>query len=332
VLALLLAPACRGKPQETFLTWFSADHLVSVRYPGSWRTEEGVGEGVWYRHFQAPTAGRDGKPAATVTLLAGPTGGTLDQYAGSYLQGNTVESTQDASRQGVTGKSWRIVVAGGSRRLSLLLLQDAGHVWGLYTEADAAAFTEYKGVVEEMEKSLTLERPKDGTPHQEPRYGLSIRVPPSWKTGQKFSSEANYLHQLLSPPMTLDKTVPLGAALTVTVEPAPAGGLDPYYASVRQRLGDGYVVLTHVTWRGGYVDMMRTETALAVARVKRYFWTSGTRGYSIACEAREDVFPRVTRWCDVIVSTLELDGRPLPASAPAAVAASPTPAPPLVAR
>ncbi len=301
-----------------------------MRYPASWRAEEGVGEGVWYRHFQAPTAGRDGKPAVTVTLLSGPTGGTLDQYAGTYLQGNTVESTQDASRQGVTGKSWRIVVADGSRRLSLLLLQDAGHVWGLYTQADAAAFGEYKPVVDEMEKSLTLERPRDYTPYQEPRYGLAIRVPPSWKTGQKFSSEANYLNQFLSAPMALDKTIPLGAALTVTVEPAPAGGLDPYYASVRQRLGDAYAVLTHVTWRGGYVDMMRTETAVAVARVKRYFWTSGTRGYSIACEAREDVFPRVTRWCDVIVSTLELDGRPLPNDVPAAVAA--TPAPPLVAR
>ena len=34
----------------------------------------------------------------------------------------------------------RIAINAGARRHSLLLLQDAGHVWGLFTQADAAAF------------------------------------------------------------------------------------------------------------------------------------------------------------------------------------------------
>jgi hypothetical protein len=327
---LALAGGCRRKPSDTFLTYFNGEHLVSVRYPATWQGAEGAGDGVWYRHFQGPAAG--GKAAITVTLLSGPTGGTLDQYAQSYLQANTVESSEDASRQGVTGKRWRIVSGDGTRRLSLLLLQDAGHVWGLFTQADAAAFADHKKTIAEMESSLELERPKDYTPVQEPSYGLTIRVPPSWKTSQKSTSGGNYLQQFLSPPLVSDKTYSQGASLTVMVEPAPAGGLDGYYSAVRQRLGgDRYPVLTHVTWRGGYVDLMRAETALAVTRVKRYYWTSGGRGYSIGCESREDVFVRVTRWCDVIASTLEMGGQPLPPEAPAA--ASPTPPPrPLVVR
>jgi hypothetical protein len=305
-----------------------------VRYPATWQGTEGAGEGVWYRQFQPPAAAQDGKAAVTVTLLSGPTGGTLDQYAESYVQGNRVESTEDASRQGATGKRWRIVSGDGARRISLLLLQDAGHVWGLFTQAGAAAFDEQGKVVEEMEKSLELQRPKDYTLVQEPAFGLGLRVPPSWKTNQKSTSGGNYLQQFLSPPLVLDKTYSQGASLTVMVEPAPAGGLDGYYSAVRQRLGgDRYPVLTHVAWRGGYVDLMRAETALAVTRVKRYYWTSGSRGYSLGCESREDVFVRVTRWCDVIASTLQMDGQPLPPEAPAAAAASPPATPrPLVAR
>jgi hypothetical protein len=304
-----------------------------VRYPVTWKTSEASGEGVWYRAFQSPAAGPDGKPAVTATLLAGPTGGTLDQYAQSYLQGNTVESSQEVSRQGAAGKSWRIAVAGGSQRLSLLLLQDAGHVWGLYTQADAASFATYKGVVEEMEKSLTLERPADYTEYKEDRYGFAVRVPPSWKTGQTFGNGTHYLHQFLSPPLALEKTAPLGAAFTVNVEPAPAGGVDAYRA-VRQRLGDAFNVITEVSWRGGRVAVARVETPVAVTRAKRYFWTSGPRGYSLTCEAREDLFVRVTRWCDVIASTLQIGGQPLPAEAAASPspAASPTPRPALIAR
>jgi hypothetical protein len=332
VVAALAAPGCRRRPEDAFLTYFNGDHLVSVRYPAGWRSEDGTGQGVWYRAFVSPATGRDGKAAVTVTLLAGPTGGTLDQYAQSYLQGNTVESSGDASRQGVTGKRWRLAGADRSRRFSLVLLQDAGHVWGLYTQADTAGFGTYKDVVEEMERTLTLERPQDYRRYEEARYGLAIRAPESWKTGQTFSKGTNYLHQWLGPAMSLEKNVPLSPSLTVTVEPAPPGGLDTYYSAVRQRLGDAYKVLQEVSWRGGRVVVARIETPLAVTRAKRYFWSSGQRGYSLSCEAREDLFVRVTRWCDVIASTIEIDGQPLPSEAPAAVAASPTPAPPMMTR
>jgi hypothetical protein len=305
-----------------------------VRYPASWKSGDGAGEGVWYRTYYSTATGRDGRPAVSVTLLAGPTGGTLEQYAQSYLKDRTVGAASQATRQGVPARHWRYAAADGSQRFSLLLLQDEGHVWGLHTQAEAAQFGSHEAVIEEMEKSLTLERPRDYQAHAEPRHGYALRVPGSWKAGSSLSSGTNALKQFISPALVLEGRQPYGASLTVTVEPAPAGGVDGFHAAVRQRLGQTVLLLNTLGWRGGKVDMMRTETPLAVLRVKRYYWTSGSRGYSVACEGREDVFPRVTRWCDVIASTLELDGRPLPPEEPASAAAAPRPtaAPGLIAR
>jgi hypothetical protein len=325
---LVAAAGCRGRAGDPLVTYFNGEHLVSVRYPASWRTEEGAQEGVWYRHFQGPP---DSKATVTATLLAGPTSAPLEQYAQSYLAGNTVSGTEDASRQGVSGKRWRYASPDGARSFSLLLLQDAGHVWGLQTQAPAAAFDEHRSVIQEMEKSLTLERPQSYPEHRQDRLGYAIRVPASWTQGQSFSSGNTWLAQFLSPALAAEKRQTLHASLTLSGEPVPGGSLDTYYTSVRQRLGDAYKVVTEVQWRGGRVAVARIETPLAVTRAKRYFWTSGQRGYSLSCEAREDLFVRVTRWCDVIASTLEIDGKPLPAEV-AAAPASPTPRPALIAR
>ena len=54
---------------------------------------------------------------------------------------------------------------------------------------------------------------------------------------------------------------------------------------------------------------MRTETPVAVSYVKRYYFAQGGRGYSLTFEAREDVFPRVSRWADYIASTLRFGER-----------------------
>jgi hypothetical protein len=331
LLAILLAAAgCRGRRQDPLVTYFNGEHLVSVRYPASWRSEDGNQEGVWYRHFQGPPGTAN---TVTVTLLSGPTAGTLDQYAQSYLGSNPVSAADDASRQGVPGKRWRYASADGARRFGLVLLQDAGHVWGLQAQGAAAAFAEHEATITEMEKSLALERPQAYTEHRQDRQGFAIRVPPSWSTGQNFSTGNTYLLQFISPPLAADKRQTVHASLTLNVEPAPpAGGVDAYYASVRQRLGEAYKFLTEVSWRGGRVVVMRIETPLAVSRAKRYFWTSGARGYSLNCEAREDVFVRITRWCDVIASTLQIDGQPLPAEAPAPVSPAATPRPALIAR
>jgi hypothetical protein len=50
---------------------------------------------------------------------------------------------------------------------------------------------------------------------------------------------------------------------------------------------------------------MQTETPIAVSRVKRYYQVAGERGYCLAFESRDDVFPRAARWYDLIAGTLK---------------------------
>jgi hypothetical protein len=102
---------------------------------------------------------------------------------------------------------------------------------------------------------------------------------------------------------------PVHASLSVTFEAVPeGGGLAQYYEATRRRLGDNFQVTSHATFRGGYVDTMRTETPVAISFVKRFYFAQGGRGCSLNFEAREDVFLRTTRWADYIASTLAFPG------------------------
>ena len=65
-------------------------------------------------------------------------------------------------------------------------------------------------------------------------------------------------------------------------------------------------MLAHDEWPGGYVDVVRTESAMTVSRTRRYYRVADGRGYSLSCESREDVQQRVFRWCDMIASTLRI--------------------------
>jgi len=314
----LLLAAC-GKGQEPTLTFYSGEHAVSVRYPASWGSQERSDENIWSRYFALP-----GKASVSATLLVAAHAGRLDDYAQSYLAGQRPPSVQDTSRQGVPGRLWRYDSADGQQRFLLLLLQQGGRVYGVYAQAPTADFERHQRALLAIAESLTLERPEGWTERRAEGQPLTLRLPASWTPGQSFATGATYFMQFLSPALGIEKGQTLHASLTATVEPAPAGTLDGYYQAGRARQGDSYKVFTHVPWRGGYVDMMRAETPISVARIKRYLWTRGTRGYSLSCEAREDVFPRVTRWCDAIASTLQIEGQPLP---PAEAPPLPSPAP-----
>ena len=61
-----------------------------------------------------------------------------------------------------------------------------------------------------------------------------------------------------------------------------------------------------IAYPGGYVDVMKTDTPVATSFVKRFYFAEGGRGCSLTFEAREDVFPRSSRWADYIASTLRL--------------------------
>src|SRR5512141_3089428 len=123
-LAALLGAAalggCRGRG-ETFVTYFNGAHGLSVRHPASWRTDQAEQDGVWFRYFLAPPFGPENRASLSVTLLAGASAASVDDYAQSYLAGHTVSSSRPEERQGVAGKSWVLASADGKTRCRLLL-------------------------------------------------------------------------------------------------------------------------------------------------------------------------------------------------------------------
>jgi hypothetical protein len=357
-VAAALAAGCSGRAQEPLLTYFNPEHALTLHYPASWKTEQAQQDGVWYRYFLAPPAGPERKPAVSVTLVAGPLGVGVDQYAQTYLAGNTVQSSHDEARPGARGKSYLFTSADGKTRFALLLLEESAesrtglpstpaprpspsatpitpgkasvtvrpsptpiatpvpppavsaagaYVYGLYAQGDTAAFDSQAAVVEEMTRSLTLERPALYPEEKSDKFGFALRVPPSWPSTRSFSSGNTLLQQYTSPAFGTDKRQTVHASLTLTVEPAGnEGNVDAYYKATMDKAGDTVSVLSHAPWRGGYVDVVHSETPVAVTRARRYFRVAGGRGYTLACDARDDIYPRVSRWCDMIAATLRI--------------------------
>jgi hypothetical protein len=262
-------------------------------------------DGTWYRYFLAPPAGSPRKPAVSVALLAEPLERSVDEHARRYLAGQTVSASRGVSRQGLSGKSWRFASPDGATRYSLLLLARGERAYGLYAQGESARFAEHEAALDEMEASLTLERPEAWPEHRNEKLGFSIRVPGSWKTTRNFSGGGTYLMQFTSPALGAENGQTVHAALTLTSEAAPGdGSLDAFYKALRARLGEPSRLTSHGPWRDGYADVERSESPMAVSRVKRFYRVHQGRGYTVAFEAREDVFHRVSRWCDIIAATL----------------------------
>jgi len=302
----LLAAGCSGA-REVFVTYFNGDHGVSLRHPASWRTDQAEQEGVWYRYFLAPPAGPQNRSPVSVTLLSGPAAGSLDEYAQRYLAGHAPATTRAEERQGVSGKAWLFASTDGATRYHLLLFGLRDRVVGLYVQGDAAAFEKQAAALEEIWSSLTFERPERYPRREWTEHKASLGIPESWRETRAFSGSGTLLAQYVSPALATDKgrggTV--HASLSVTLEKVPAaGGLEPYYQTTRARLGENFQVVSHAAFKGGYVDVMRIETPLAMSYIKRYYFAEAGRGCSLSFEAREDVFPRASRWADYIASTV----------------------------
>ncbi len=308
--ALLLAMVgCGQHRREPLITSFDADHALSLRYPASWTTDQVDQEGVWYRYFLAPPAGPERKPAVSVTLLAGPLVGSLEEYAEPYLAGNQLLSRRQDDRQGAHGWSYELASADGATRLWLLLLTEARSVYGLYAQGDAALFAQHSDDLEQIFDSLTLERPEGYPKLTNEAFRFSLRVPPSWRSTRSFSGSQRLLQQYKSPALAADAAgETVHASLTVTVEPAPGdGGVEAFYAAVQERLGDSFRLISHAPWHDGYDDLLHSETSVAASREKRYYTTHAGLAYSLSCSARDDVFYRVSRWCDLIADTFEAE-------------------------
>jgi hypothetical protein len=181
----------------------------------------------------------------------------------------------------------------------------AAYVYGLFAQGEAAAFDPQLPVIEEMARSLTLERPALYPEEKNDKFGFVLRVPPSWRSTRSFASGNTFLRQYTSPAFGADKAQTVHASLTLTVEPA-AADVEAYYKAAMDKAGDTLTVLAHTPWRGGYVDVLHSETPVAVTRARRYFRVADGRGYNLACDARDDIYSRVWRWCDMIAATLKI--------------------------
>jgi hypothetical protein len=215
-------------------------------------------------------------------------------------------SSRDEERQGARGKSYIFSSPDRAMRHSLLLLKEDGRVYGLYAQAEAGLFERHAPELDEMQRSLSLERPSTYSEERNDKAGFSIRIPPSWRSARSFSGGGTFLTQFTSPPIGVDKDQTIHASLTVTVEPIrDEGDLASFYAAARDKQGDAFQLLSHAPWRGGYVDMLRTETPVAVTRLKRFYLVDKGRGYTLSFETRDDVYVRVSRWYDMIAATLK---------------------------
>jgi hypothetical protein len=324
-LASLPAAGC-ARSRELLVTYFNGDHGVSLRHPAAWRTDQAEQEGVWYRYFLAPPAAGESRSPVSVTLLAGPLSGTLDAYAERYLASNQVESSAAEERQGVAGKAWVFAASGGATRYRLMLFAVREKVVGLYAQGDAAGYERQAGTLDEIWKSLTFERPERYPRQEFAAQHASLGIPDSWRQTRAFSGSGTLLAQYVSPALAAEKggRGTVHASLSVTFEAVPeAGGLDEYYVATRERLGDNFQIVNHATFKGGYVDVMKVETPLAMSYVKRFYFAEQGRGCSLSFDARDDVFPRASRWADYIASTLQFGGAK-GAQAPAAPSAAGT--------
>jgi hypothetical protein len=305
--ASTLAPGCRSGGRDPLVTYFNGDFGLSLRHPASWKAQQAEQDGVFYRYFLGP-AGADNKPTVSATLLVGRPGTSLDEYAHTYLAGGTAGPPRDEERQGARGRSYSFSSGNGTMRYELLLLEEKGRVYGLYAQAEASAYDRYAPVLSEMRESLTLERPAFYLEQRNDALGYSLRIPSSWRETRHFTGGGNAVIQYKSPALGADKSrETVHASLSLSVEKAPDDGtLDAYYRQSRINLGDSFQVLDHRSWKNGYLDVLHTETPMSESQLKRFYRVEGARGYSLTLEARDDVFPRVSRWYDLIVSTLRL--------------------------
>jgi hypothetical protein len=299
---------CRGGSREPLLTYFNGDFGFSVRYPASWRSQQAVEGGVFYRHFLGPS-GSAGKPSLAATAFVASPGRALASLAESYTANATGVVTRDEAVAGAKGKSYAFASPDGATRQTLLLIEDHGRVYGLHLHGESAVVERETALLDEIRKSFTLERAEAYPETRDDALGFAVRIPESWRETRHFKGGGNAVIQFSSPAIAADKGgETVHASLSLSVEDAPGdGSLDAYYRASRAKLGESFLVLDHDSYAGGgYLDRLRTETQVATSEVKRLYRVSGGRGYSLTLEARDDVYVKVARWYDLFAATLRV--------------------------
>jgi hypothetical protein len=300
--------ACRDAVRESLVTYFNGDFAVSVRYPATWKMEQATEDGVFHRRFQPPPSARD-QAGASATLFVGPPGRGLSAFAEKYTAGSAGLRVQDVERAGSQGKAYAFASADGAKRSSLILIEEKGRVHGFLVQADNAVFARDAALLDEMERSFTFEKVERYTERRDDELGYALRVPDSWRETRHFKGGGSAVVQYTSPAFAADKEGDtVHASLSLSVEPAPGdGSLEAYYQASRAKLGESFLVLDHEPYPpAGYLDRLRTETPVATSDSKRLYRVSAGRGYTLALEARDDVYPKVARWYDLLAATFRV--------------------------
>ncbi len=294
-----------------------------MRYPSGWSTDQNEQDGVWYRYFIAP-GGAGRRAVVSVTLLVSALETSLDEYARAYLAGGRLTASADERRAGGAGKSWRFDSGDGATRHALLLLEPVAReggtrrVVGLHAQGPSAAFDTQRTLLDAMAASLTLERAEDYPELQDARFGYALRVPASWAETRHFGGPDALLLQWSSPALQLDRGgASVHAALSLSIERLePDATLAGFTKLSRERLGEAWQFQGQAAWGAGAVDNLRAETSLSATRQRRFYRVAEGRGYTLTCEARDDAFFRVARWCDLIAGTFRLRGESAGVAAP----------------
>jgi hypothetical protein len=307
VMASAFSGCHRAPASEPLVTYYNAEHALTVGYPASWRSEQMAQGDASYHYFNAPAKGADGKPAVSVLLVTGQAATTLDDFAKPYLAGLTISETRDEARPGARGRTWSAISADGKERHRLLLLQEENRVYGLHAQGAADAFSASSAAVDAMIRSFSLERWALYTEDRNEPYRYVLRLPPSWKSTRTFSGNGTLLKQFTSPPLAIEKAgQTVRAVLSLTVENVAASTTaESFHLAMQQKLGSNFQLLGHTPWKDGFVDVLRTETPMSESRGKRFYRIADGRAYTLAFEARADIYPRVSRWCDMIAATLK---------------------------
>lgn len=305
----IVATGCA--PQDPLLSFLDEESNVSFTHPPRWSVGFAEQSGIRYRYLTAPRIEGDAV-ALSATLISPSAASSADVVAQAYLAGaSEVVTTPGPSNS----STWRFKDSSGVSSRLQLAPAGTGRFFGAWVRGSDAAVQRYESRIDVLLASLRVEDP---TQWPEERFaGLVARVPPAWNRGSRLSSSTHATMQFKSPPLFVEKgNSTIHGFATVSREPVPPpGDLEAFNKFVKARASDTVALLEHHPWlalegverAAGYVDYMRSGTALTSTRIRRWITVKNGMGLTLSCEARADAFDRLDPWCRRMAYTVRLD-------------------------
>ena len=311
-LLMALAIAATGcAPRDPLLSFLDEETNVSFTHPPRWSVGFAEQSGVRYRYLTAPKVEGDAA-ALSATLISPVAASSADAVAQAYLAGaSDVVATPGPSNS----STWRFRDSSGVSSRLQIAPAGADRFFGAWVRGSDAAMKRYSSRIDVLLASLRVEDPTQWP--EEKFAGLIARVPPTWDRGSRLSSSTNATMQFKSLPLFVEKGAStIHGFVTVSREPVPPpGDLEAFNKFVKARASDTVALLEHHPWlalegverAAGYVDYMRSGTALTSTRIRRWITVKNGMGLTLSCEARADAFDRLDPWCRRMAYTVRLE-------------------------